>query len=269
MIEDLIQSVLKAGEKILEIYHSADFGVEKKKDDSPLTRADLASHRELVKYLETTGIPIISEEGKIPAYEIRKNYKQYWLIDPLDGTKEFIKKNDEFTVNVALIENQEPILGVVYAPVLRHLYYGEKNKGAFKRTQQPNNPQPQQPNNLTTYKPNNPQTQKQITTSKPKNKLIIVASRSHNNKETEDYIAQVAKNFETVEIISKGSSLKLVEVAEGKAHIYPRFGPTMEWDTAAAHAVVLAAGGSVTQANGEELVYTKEEVLNPFFIVKG
>ena len=133
MIENLITAVLSAGNKILEIYHSADFGVETKKDDSPLTKADLASHNELVKYLETTNIPIISEEGAVASYEERKNYKQYWLIDPLDGTKEFIKKNDEFTVNVALIEKGEPILGVVYAPVLGHLYYGEKNKGAFKR----------------------------------------------------------------------------------------------------------------------------------------
>ena len=255
MNEKLINSVLKAGDKILKIYHSADFGVETKKDDSPLTKADLASHNELVSYLETTGIPIISEEGEIPDYAERKNYKQYWLIDPLDGTKEFIKKNDEFTVNVALIENGEPILGVVYAPVLGHLYYGEKGKGAFKRTYKPNN--------LQTYKLINLQTQK------PKNNLIVVASRSHNNKETEDYIKQISKNYKTTEIISKGSSLKLVEVAEGKAHIYPRFGPTMEWDTAAAHAVVIAAGGSVVQTNGEALVYNKEDLLNPFFIVTG
>jgi 3'(2'), 5'-bisphosphate nucleotidase len=226
--------------------------------------------------LETIGIPIISEEGKIPAYEIRKNYKQYWLIDPLDGTKEFIKKNDEFTVNVALIENQEPILGVVYVPVLGHLYYGEKNKGAFKRTYNMASSLAASLSPLATggamglvaagglnY------TQQQITTNKPQKQLIVVASRSHNNKETEDFIAQVANNYDSVEIISKGSSLKLVEVAEGKAHIYPRFGPTIEWDTAAAHAVVLAAGGSVTQANGGDLVYNKKDLLNPFFIVKG
>jgi len=255
MQENLITATLSAGDKILEIYHSADFGVETKKDDSPLTKADLASHNELVKYLETTNIPIISEEGAVPSYEERKNYKQYWLIDPLDGTKEFIKKNDEFTVNIALIEKGEPILGVVYAPVLGHLYYGEKNKGAFKAiiedTQSPS------------------LSFNEITTSKPKDNLVIVASRSHNNQETEDYIAELAKSYKTVEIISKGSSLKLVEVAEGKAHIYPRFGPTMEWDTAAAHAVVLAAGGSVSQPNGDNLKYNKEDLLNPFFIVRG
>jgi len=258
MNKKLISSVLKAGEKILEIYHSADFGVETKKDDSPLTKADLASHKELVKYLETTGIPIISEEGEVPSYEIRKNYKQYWLIDPLDGTKEFIKKNDEFTVNVALIENGEPILGVVYAPVLGHLYYGEKNKGAYKAVIQ--SPSLQfSPSPLFT----------EIRTTHPKDHLIIVASRSHNNPATEDYIKTIAQNYKTTEIISKGSSLKLVEVAEGKAHIYPRFGPTMEWDTAAAHAVVLAAGGTVKQPNGNNLIYNKEDLLNPFFIVGG
>jgi 3'(2'), 5'-bisphosphate nucleotidase len=268
MQEELIASVLTAGEKILEIYHSADFGVETKKDDSPLTKADLESHKELVKYLETTGIPIISEEGKIPDYAERKNYKQYWLIDPLDGTKEFIKKNDEFTVNVALIENGEPILGVVYAPVLGHLYYGEKNKGAYKAvTQSPSLPVPQSPSPLVSQSPVLPS--KEIKTNKPKNHLIIVASRSHNNPATEDYIKTIAQNYKTTEIISKGSSLKLVEVAEGKAHIYPRFGPTMEWDTAAAHAIVLAAGGTVTQPNGDALVYNKEDLLNPFFIVTG
>ena len=250
MDEKLINSVLKAGEKILEIYHSADFGIETKKDDSPLTKADLASHYELVRYLETTGIPIISEEGVVPDYQVRKNYKQYWLIDPLDGTKEFIKKNDEFTVNVALIENGEPILGVVYAPVLGHLYYGDKGKGAFKSVIQ--SPRPHFI---------------EIKTKKPSDHLIIVASRSHNNKETKEYIEELSKNYKTTEIISKGSSLKLVEVAEGKAHVYPRFGPTMEWDTASAHAVVLAAGGSVVQPNGEALVYNKEDLLNPFFIV--
>jgi len=261
MIEKLINSVLTAGQKILEIYHSADFGVETKKDDSPLTKADLASHNELVKYLETTGIPIISEEGEVPDYMERKNYKQYWLIDPLDGTKEFIKKNDEFTVNVALIENGEPILGVVYAPVLGHLYYGEKNKGAFKAEMNAPSPLPQ-------VSPSPSLSFKEIKTTHPKDHLIIVASRSHNNQETEDYIKSISKNYKSSEIISKGSSLKLVEVAEGKAHIYPRFGPTMEWDTAAAHAVVTAAGGSVKQVNGDRLKYNKEDLLNPFFIVK-
>jgi len=194
MNEKLISSVLKAGEKILEIYHSADFGVETKKDDSPLTKADLASHNELIKYLETTNIPIISEEGVVPEYDIRKNYKQYWLIDPLDGTKEFIKKNDEFTVNVALIENGEPILGVVYAPVLGHLYYGEKNKGAYKAVIQSVSLQ---------FSSSPVLTFKEIKTKKPESHLVIVASRSHNNQETEDYIKSISKNYKSSEIISK------------------------------------------------------------------
>lgn len=261
-LNNLITSVLNAGNKIIEVYYSSDFGIESKDDNSPLTKADLAAHNELIKYLETTNIPIISEEGKVPAYKERKEYNQYWLIDPLDGTKEFIKRNDEFTVNVALIENSEPILGVVYAPVLGYLYYGEKNKGAFKRLYE------FEPKTLN-FKPETINYKEQtISTAKPQDKLIVVASRSHNNQETEDYISELSKEYKSVEIISKGSSLKLVEVAEGKAHIYPRFGPTMEWDTAAAHAVVLAAGGTVTQPNGEKLIYNKENLLNPFFIVK-
>ncbi len=252
MDENLIKAVLQAGEEILKVYHSADFEVETKTDNSPLTRADLGSHSSLMKYLETTDYPVISEEGEIPEYAVRKNYKRYWLIDPLDGTKEFIKRNGEFTVNVALIEDNKPVLGVVYAPVKRHLYYGDSQK-AIKRCYS---------TDLMGYH------ERVIKVQIPGEKLVVVASRSHNNAETEYFIEAAAKDFKEVEIVSKGSSLKLVEVAEGKAHLYPRFGPTMEWDTAAAHAVVLAAGGTIAQPNGEPLKYNKENLLNPVFVVK-
>jgi len=253
MKEKLIQIARTAGQAIMEIYHSADFGVEMKSDNSPLTKADKAAHNIIVEGLEQFGYPILSEEGAKTSYEVRKDWKRFWMVDPLDGTKEFIKKNDEFTVNIALIEAGKPIFGVVYAPALGDLYYGSVGKGAFKLS----------------FDATNASQAINIQTSKPGNKLIVVASRSHNNEETKNYIATLEKNYKTIEIISKGSSLKLVEVAEGKAHIYPRFGPTMEWDTAAAHAVVLAAGGTVKQPNGQALVYNKEDLLNPFFIVKG
>ncbi len=252
MDEKLIKAIIKAGKEILKVYSSSDFEVETKADNSPLTKADLASHKALMEYLETTNYPVVSEEGKIPGYEERKIYKRYWLIDPLDGTKEFIKRNGEFTVNVALIEKEEPILGVVYAPVKRHLYYGNSRR-AVKRCYS---------TDLIGYH------EREIEVQIPENKLIVVASRSHNNAETENYIKEAAKDFKEVEIVSKGSSLKLVEVAEGKAHLYPRFGPTMEWDTAAAHAVVLAAGGVIIQLDGGQLKYNKEDLLNPYFVVK-
>jgi 3'(2'), 5'-bisphosphate nucleotidase len=266
IINSLLLAIVSAGEEILKIYNFIDFDIQLKSDNSPLTQADLASHKTLISYLNNTGIPIISEEGNIPGFEERKNYKQYWLIDPLDGTKEFIKRNGEFTVNVALIENDKPIFGVVYAPVLGDLYFGGQILGAFKF--KVNSIDGNTINQSINQSPSGQLTNHLIHSSIPTKKLIVVASRSHNNQETEDYIHTISKSFESVEIISKGSSLKLCEVAEGKAHVYPRFGPTMEWDTAAAHAIVEAAGGYINQPNGEPLMYNKENLLNPFFIVK-
>ncbi|WP_026957097.1 3'(2'),5'-bisphosphate nucleotidase CysQ [Algoriphagus vanfongensis] len=239
------EASLAAGKAILEIYNSADFGVEIKGDNSPLTKADKVAHQVIVNYLETTGFPIISEEGKDIPYEIRKNWEYFWMVDPLDGTKEFIKKNGEFTVNIALIHNVKPIIGVVNAPVLEWLYWGNQEEGAWKKEGD------EDPFKL-----------------KKQEKTIvktIVASRSHLNPETQEFIDR----YPGVEIISMGSSLKFMLVAEGKAQIYPRFAPTMEWDTAAAHGILNSFGGLIkVMSINSNLEYNKYNLLNSSFICR-
>ncbi len=255
----IIAASIKAGEVILEIYNT-DFKVEFKEDKSPLTLADKNANEIIVSYLKETGIPVLSEEGRDIPYSERRNWEKLWIVDPLDGTKEFIKKNGEFTVNIALVENQTPVMGVVYAPVLDILYVGDKDLGAFKI------PLASKKEDISREL----NEKNRIPTDKDKDYLGIVASRSHLTKETEDYIERVKKEHEKIKIVSKGSSLKLCMVAEGEADIYPRFAPTFEWDTAAGDAVVRAAGGKTVQANHPEkaLVYNKEDILNPWFVVK-
>lgn len=236
---------LEAGQAILNIYNSEDFGIEKKADQSPLTLADKASNDVITRYLKQTNIPILSEEGKEVTYEERSKWDAFWLVDPLDGTKEFIKKNGEFTVNIALIENQKPILGVVYVPVLEKLYYAVKNKGAFLEEKK----LPVQ--RIQTNPTNNHPTK-------------LVASRSHLNDATKNFM----KQYEKVETISMGSSLKFMVLAEGGANIYPRLAPTMEWDTAASQIIVEEAGGRVIDQNTQNpLIYNKNILKNPHFIV--
>jgi len=245
-IEEIKNIALKAGEAIMQIYKK-DFTVEYKDDKSPLTEADLKANEIICSSLEKLypNIPIMSEENKQTEYEIRKNWEYYWCIDPIDGTKEFIKKNDEFTVNIALVHNDTPVLGVVYAPAIDEMYSAKKGEGAYKNNQK----LPLQTND------------------NPKEKLSVVASKSHLSPETQEFI----NNFDTKEIeqISKGSSLKLCMVATGEADIYPRLAPTMEWDTAAADAIVREAGKMTYQfESNTAVVYNKEELLNPWFIVK-
>jgi 3'(2'), 5'-bisphosphate nucleotidase len=252
-----IKTSLLAGEKILDIYYSDQFEAEMKKDGSPLTRADKASHNTVVRELSKLGIPILSEEGAKIDYSTRKKWSKFWLIDPLDGTKEFIKKNGEFTVNIALVENQIPILGVVYTPVTKELYFAEKDFGSFK---------------IESIEKFDELSLKQAITlsesSSPKNYTIVV-SRSHLNKETTDYITEKKQMFNEILLKQFGSSLKICKVAEGKAHCYPRLGPTMEWDTAAAHAVVKYSGKRLFNFNtNDELIYNKESLLNPFFVTE-
>lgn len=237
-----------AAVSILDIYESGDFSIEAKSDDSPLTKADKASHNAIVEHLEKTGIPILSEEGAEITYEERKNWEYFWMIDPLDGTKEFIKKNGDFTVNVALIQNQKAILGVVQVPVTGELYSAISGQGAFKEQ-------------------NDEKSQITVSTkSLDDSGLKVVASRSHMSEETEAFM----KDLNEPVIVSKGSSLKLLMVAEGAADLYPRYAPTMEWDTAAAQAVVEAAGGKVLIKGTEgEVVYNKSDLLNPHFLVSG
>ena len=258
-----VQASLVAGKDILEIYQSSDFGVEMKGNNSPLTLADKKAHNTIVDFLIKTDLPILSEEGRDINYDERNKWENFWLVDPLDGTKEFIKRNGEFTVNIALINDGIPIAGVIYVPVLEELYFGIENFGAYKI-------QEIDINNAKSFS-----IEKLIETAYklPKNiekeKYTIVGSRSHMSHETEDFINELKKIHGDVEIISKGSSLKLCMVAEGFANIYPRFAPTMEWDTAAGHAICLAAGFVVTKQDGKTLLkYNKENLLNPWFIVK-
>ncbi len=249
ILEPALKLAKQAGQAILEVYQQAEVETTYKDDKSPLTTADLASHNVLVAGLNqlTPEIPILSEESKTIAIGERQSWQRFWLLDPLDGTKEFIKRNGEFTVNIALVELGVPILGIVYAPVLNTTYWGLTGQGAFK---QADNNEPQaieaQP-----YKEGD---------------LKLVASRSHASAETVEFINKLKANF-SVDILSIGSSLKLCLVAEGRAHVYPRFGPTMEWDTAAAQCVVEQAKGKVSTLQGEPLHYNKDNLLNPYFIV--
>lgn len=239
-----LNAALRAGDAIMEIYRR-DFEVEFKADESPLTEADKAAHQIIVDALEETGLPVLSEESRAVPYEERSNWTRYWLVDPLDGTKEFIKKNGEFTVNIALIENGRPILGVVYAPVLRTIYYGSQAEGmahgAWKCTDCADKPVDEMFSSAVSL----PITNNQSPITRGGAAIRVVASRSHCNEETKAFIQALEKEFGEVELVSSGSSLKLCLVAEGSADLYPRIAPTMEWDTAAAQAVVEAAGGRV------------------------
>lgn len=255
-----IDAALKAGEKIMEIYQGGQFETEYKKDSSPLTLADKAANRMINDILKSTGVPILSEENTEILYRIRKDWKAIWMVDPLDGTKEFIKKNGEFTVNIALLENNKPVAGIVYVPVSRILYAGIANSGSYKIE-------------LQTYQKISMgiliEKGQKLPLTNQSTGLTVVASRSHINKETEEYINLLKREHGDLNVLSAGSSLKICMVAEGKADIYPRFGPTMEWDTAAAHAIASASGCSFVQKDGlQEVMYNKESLLNPWFIVK-
>lgn len=253
-----IQAAIEAGNEILKIYNT-DFGVQLKGDDSPLTQADMNANEVINNYLLPTEIPIISEENKQIDYQERKNWNRCWIVDPLDGTKEFIKRNGEFTVNIALVENGVPLLGVIYVPVSRTLYFTSADgKSAKKLFVNPENIDIEEIFNKAT--PILPQAEEEP--------IKIVGSRSHLNEDTKNFIEAIEKT-KKVEIVSKGSSLKFCLVAEGHAHIYPRFAPTMEWDTAAGDAICRAVGINVIdQTTQQALKYNKENLLNNYFLVK-
>jgi 3'(2'), 5'-bisphosphate nucleotidase len=259
LLDLAIRAALEAGLEILKIYNSQDLGIELKADESPLTKADIASNNLITSYLQTTKIPILSEEGRAIPYDERKHYAQLWIVDPIDGTKEFINRNGEFTVNIALIENGKTKLGVIYVPVLNELYFASENFGSFKANG---------------IKPNT-----EIKEIMPKalplpvhakrEKYTVVASRSHLTQETADYIKQLEQTFGEVEVISKGSSLKLCLIAEGIADCYPRFAPTMEWDIAAGHAICKYAGVEVIDMSTKsEMQYNRENLRNNWFLVQ-
>jgi 3'(2'), 5'-bisphosphate nucleotidase len=240
------EAAKKAGEKILQIY-GQDFSVSYKEDQSPLTIADQQANDIIESYLLKTNIPILSEEGKLTEYKERKNWKLLWIVDPLDGTKEFLKRNGEFTVNIALVKNGKPILGVIFAPVKSWLYYGSSN-GSYREID----------GEIVKLPLDNPSTN-----------FKVVGSRSHQSPETKEYFKDIKKQKENVEIVSMGSSMKICLVAEGNADIYPRFAPTMEWDTAAGHAIAKYAGKKLIDfKTKQEMVYNRESLTNNWFIVK-
>jgi 3'(2'), 5'-bisphosphate nucleotidase len=249
LLQDVVALAHAAGEQILEVYNRDDHGVESKQDDSPLTAADMASHHEIVAGLErlTPDIPILSEESASLPYVERSRWTRYWLVDPLDGTREFIKRNGEFTVNIALIEDGVPVLGVVYVPVTGVCYSACQGHGAFKQTAD-SAPAPISVRRL------------------GDGPVMVVGSRSHRGDSLNSFLAKLGDH----DMVGMGSSLKLCLVAEGAADIYPRLGPTSEWDTAAAQCVVEQAGGFVTALDMQPLRYnTKDSLLNPFFLVFG
>ena len=244
----LVALARQAGDAILEVY-ATDFDVQAKDDNSPLTQADMASHRVIDAGLRslTPDVPVISEESGLPGFAERSQWMRYWLIDPLDGTREFVKRNGEFTVNIALIENHRPILGIVHVPVQNKTYTGCEGAGATVSVAD-GDPQP---------------IQVAATSGTP---VRVVGSRSHRGESLDAYLEALGD----FEMLPMGSSLKFCVIAEGKADIYPRLGPTSEWDTAAAQAVVEQAGGAVVELDGKPLAYNaKADILNPFFLVQG
>jgi 3'(2'), 5'-bisphosphate nucleotidase len=247
LLDLAIKAAEQASREILSVYHSGDFQAEAKGDQSPLTRADKKAHEVITNILSPSGLPVLSEEGRSIPFEERKNWEYFWMVDPLDGTKEFIKRNGEFTVNIALIHKNIPVLGVVAIPVTGEVYYGAKGQGAFIKKD----------NAETKLEKRAPLNLKEIG-------LRVVASRSHMDQQTETFI----KSLNSPSIVSAGSSLKFILLANDKADIYPRYAPTMEWDTAAAHVVVKEVGLRVTRVNSdEELEYNKPNLLNPYFLV--
>lgn len=259
MLQKVIAAALRAGRAIMEVYThpDTDWQVERKADNSPLTIADRKAHAVIADALAGTPYPLLSEEGTHLPYAERRTWRTLWIVDPLDGTKEFLKRNDEFTVNIALVTDGRPVMGVIYAPALHRLFWGETGKGAFTAEVAPDTLTPGKAVHIP---------RPDATAGRA---YRVVASRSHLSAETQAFIDRLKAQHGTVETVSAGSSLKLCLVAEGKADIYPRLAPTMEWDTAAGHAIALAAGREVVNAEtGRPLVYNKEDLHNPFFIVK-
>jgi 3'(2'), 5'-bisphosphate nucleotidase len=261
LIVTALQTAIRAGKAIMNVY-SEPFAIELKSDNSPLTIADKKSHAIIAEGLSKTGFPLLSEEGAQISYDIRKNWTQYWLIDPLDGTKEFIKRNGDFTVNISLISEQKPIFGVVYAPVTGFIYWGSQS-GSFRI-----NTRQSEITEFESLSVFQAMAECLPCILRPTG-YIVLGSRSHINAETESFINNLQHSHPDLAFISSGSSLKFCTLAEGGADVYPRFGPTMEWDTAAGHAVAIFAGCSVNQvSNGLPILYNKPSLLNPYFIAE-
>ena len=269
MLESLLQVAVKAameaGKAVLDVYRS-DFAVEAKEDKSPLTEADRQSHQIIARHLAATSFPVLSEEGRDIPYGERRHWPRLWIVDPLDGTKEFVKRNGEFTVNIALVEDGLPVLGVVLAPERQALYFAARDLGAYRV---PKEALSRLDKTVTLDRVMN--IARGLPCFHDKNRpFTVIGSRSHGGPELDAYVASMAEQHGTVDFVSAGSSLKFCLVAEGRAHVYPRLGPTMEWDTAAGQAVVEQAGGKVlVHQTSLPLTYNREDLLNPWFIVHG
>ena len=254
-LELSITACLQASKIIMKIYNSGNFDVDYKENDSPLTIADTKAHEIIKTKLESTGYPILSEEGREISFEERKNWKKFWLVDPIDGTKEFINKNGEFTINIALIENNLPVLGVICAPAINQIFYAENGLGAFKSKLY---------NNINQLILNSSKLPLEIKDKK----ISLVSSKSHLNKKTKNYIDKLKLKHGKIDLISKGSSLKFCLVAEGYADYYPRLAPTMEWDIAAGIAICLNSKCSIlVYGSKNNFVFNKEKLFNPNFVV--
>ena len=259
-----IRASFAAGKEILEVYKN-DFEVNYKEDQSPLTLADQAAHKVISAYLEETGFPLLSEEGRHLPYDERKAWDKLWIVDPLDGTKEFIKRNGEFTVNIAFVERNKPTMGVIFCPTLNILYFADESIGGSYKAVLGDDWTDQDPNIEDMI-----QSAVQLPQKDPRDHFTVVASRSHLNDDTKSFVSNIEKQVGKIQFISRGSSLKLCMVAEGKADLYPRFAPTSEWDTAAGQAIVEYSGGKVIlQDTGKAMSYNKADLLNPWFLVMG
>lgn len=257
-----VKAALRAGDEILKVYET-DFAVITKSDNTPVTKADKVSGRCITGILSESGIPVISEEEEVPAYQVRHKWPRVWIVDPLDGTKEYVKRNGEFAVNIALVENGAPVIGVIYAPVFRDIYFAARGFGSHKITQNDviiELTKKNLPDNLFEY------ARKLPIQALPKT-YTVVASRSHLSKEVSARIRDLENMYGKVDLISVGSSIKQCWVAEGRAHEYPRFGDTMEWDTAAGQCILEQSGSKLVEYETREpMHYNKERMLNPFFI---
>jgi 3'(2'), 5'-bisphosphate nucleotidase len=257
-----VNAAIDAGEDIWKVYNSDNFETELKSDNSPLTKADRLAHIAIMKRLEDTGIPVLSEEGKEISFDERKSWEYLWVVDPLDGTKEFVKKNGEFTVNIALVKNQRPLFGVVYVPAQEFMYFGGAELGSYSRETVS-----EIWNNMNWGEVVG--TCKKLPSQDLPNVFTIVASRSHLSKETEEYITAKKEEYGDVDIQSKGSALKICLIAEQKAHAYPRFAPTMEWDTASGHAILLGAGKDlIDMETKHSMLYNRKELRNNWFLAE-
>ena len=259
LLKIAIDAAIEAGHQIMTIYNSDDFEINLKDDNSPLTKADIASHKVIMEKLKHTNIPVLSEEGKAIPFDERREWNRLWIVDPIDGTKEFIKKNGEFTVNIALVEDHVPVLGVIFVPALNELYYSNKETGAYKVDNVRNT------DDISALMAS----AERLPIVSDRTNYTVVASRSHMSEETKDFINALEAKHGKIETISKGSSLKLCMVAEGKADCYPRFAPTMEWDTAAGQAICQHAGFDVIDwTTKHTMLYNRENLLNNWFLVQ-